>query len=137
MNLHPVTDVPGPLPGATGEAPRCWTRGGDALVYQHCGACDHRWYFQRDFCPCCGHAPPENLPLSGRGEVHATTLVHRAPSDEFRAIAPYRVVLVDAAEGFRLMGHGDPGLELGDRVLGGLRLIAGRLLPYFEKDRSE
>lgn len=116
---------------------RCWTRGGEALVHQHCPACKHRWYFQRDFCPVCGQASPETLRCGGRGEVHATTLVHRAPDDAFRAIAPYRIVLVQADEGFRLMGHGDPALALGDRVRGSVRHIAGRPLPYFEKDHSE
>ena len=113
---------------------RCWTRGGDALVHQHCTACGHRWYFHRDFCPQCGDASPATQACSGRGTVHATTLVHRAPSDEFRAIAPYRVVLVDAAEGFRLMAHGDADLAIGDCVCGSVRQIAGRPLPYFEKD---
>lgn len=113
---------------------RCWTQGGHALVHQHCPACGQRWYFQRDFCPQCGHTEPERLALSGLGEVHASTLVHRAPSDEFRAIAPYRVLLVATDEGPRLMAHGAPDLQIGDRVRGSVRPIAGRLLPYFEKD---
>lgn len=113
---------------------RCWTRGGDALVHQRCPACGHRWYFHRDFCPQCGDASPSTEPCSGLGVVHATTLVHRAPSDDFRAIAPYRVVLVDAAEGFRLMAHGDAALAIGDRVRASVRRIAGRPLPYVEKD---
>lgn len=116
------------------DAPRCWTRGGADLVYQRCEACSHRWYFQRDFCPRCGATGPCTQRLAGGGEVHASTLVHRAPDDEFRAIAPYRVVLVQADEGIRVMAHGDADLALGDRVRGSVRTIAGRRLPYFEKD---
>ncbi|MBL8302726.1 MAG: OB-fold domain-containing protein [Ideonella sp.] len=115
-------------------APRCWTRGGADLVFQHCAGCGHRWYFHRDFCPRCGATGPLTQRLGGGGEVHASTLVHRAPSDEFRAIAPYRVVLVQADEGIRVMAHGDPGLAIGDRVRGSVRQVAGRWLPYFEKD---
>ena len=124
----------GPVAAEVSGAPRCWTRGGHDLVYQQCDACRHRWYFHRDFCPRCGTTGPLTLALSGRGEVHASTLVHRAPSDEFRAIAPYRVVLVQADEGIRVMAHGDADLALGDRVHGSVRHIAGRWLPYFEKD---
>jgi len=80
-----------------------WTRGGTALHYQQCPSCQHLWYFERDFCPACGHTTPNSQQALGRGVVHATTLVHRAPSDEFRAIVPYQMVLVDMAEGFRVM----------------------------------
>ena len=113
-----------------------WTLGGTRLLYQHCTACAHRWYFLRSFCPRCGRDGPQTLAASGNGCVVAATLVHRAPSDAFRAIAPYALVLVDAVEGFRLMAHADPTAAIGDRVLGGTRNIAGRILPYFEKRSS-
>ena len=108
-----------------------WTCGGDRLVYQQCGACRHTFYFHRGFCPVCGAAPPQTLVSQGVGAVHAGTLVQRAPSDAFRAITPYRIVLVDLAEGFRVMAHGDPSLAIGDAVIGSIRTIAGRSLPYF------
>lgn len=103
-------------------------------MFQRCGACHHTWYFHRSFCPACGHAAPVTITSTGLGAVHAITLVHRAPSDEFRAAAPYRIVLVDVVEGFRMMGHGDLSLAIGDRVLFRVRNIADRLLPYFEKE---
>jgi len=62
--------------------------------------------------------------------------VHRAPSDDFKALAPYRIVLVDLEEGVRVMGHADPGLAIGDRVRCTVRRIAGRPLPHFTKDSS-
>jgi len=111
-----------------------WTRGGTALHYQQCPNCQHLWYFERDFCPACGHTSPTLQQASGRGVVHATTLVHRAPSDEFRAIVPYQMVLVDMAEGFRVMGHAQPGVAIGDAVRCEVRQIAGRAVPYFLKD---
>src|SRR5690606_17521123 len=81
-----------------------------------CASCGHAWYFRRAFCPECGANDPRDMPSAGLGIVHADTLVHRAPTDEFRALAPYRIVLVDLEEGFRMMGHGDPNLAIGDRV---------------------
>ena len=114
-----------------------WTQGGKQVVFQQCGACRHTWYFHRSFCPACGDAAPATVTSTGLGTVHAITLVYRAPSDEFRAAAPYRIVLVDAVEGFRMMGHGELSLTIGDRVRCSIRNIAGRWLPYFEKEPHE
>ena len=110
-----------------------WTRGGDRIVFQHCQSCGHVFYFQRSFCPACGGAEPQQRVSGGRGTLHAHTLVQRAPSDEFRAITPYAIVLVDLAEGFRVMAHGDPSLRIGDAVVGRIETLAGRPLPYFNK----
>lgn len=111
-----------------------WTQGGDHVVFQQCTACHHAWYFHRGFCPACGGTAQATLASTGLGTVHASTLVHRAPSDEFRAIAPYRLVLVDMAEGFRMMGHAEPSLAIGDRVRCQVKCIAGRALPYFHRE---
>lgn len=104
------------------------------LHYQRCGGCGHVWYFQRDFCPACGKAPVRTLAAAGTGRLHASTLVHRAPTDEFKPLVPYCIVLVDMREGFRVMAHADPGLPLDTAVRCEMRRIAGRLLPFFVKD---
>ena len=117
-------------------AARDWTLGTAGVAFQRCDACAHAWYFRRDFCPRCGTAAPRTLESRGAGTVHVTTLVHRAPSQEFRALAPYAVVLVDVDEGFRMMGHGEPSLAIGDRVRCSFRAVADRLLPYFERDKE-
>lgn len=121
---------------ASGDAPADWTRGSGAILFQACGSCGHVWYFRREFCPACGARGPRDLTSAGRGTVHAGTLVHRAPTDEFRALAPYRIVLVDIDEGFRMMGHGDPGLTIGERVRCRFRTLGERLLPHFEKEEG-
>ncbi len=110
-----------------------WTKDGDGIAYQACDNCKAIWYFQRSFCPECGTAAPATRQTSGRGTVHARTLVARAPTEELRAQAPYLIVLVDADEGFRLMAHGDPVLQIGDRVRARFTQLAGRKIPYFEK----
>jgi hypothetical protein len=107
---------------------------GNRLRYQRCGGCGHAWYFQRDFCPACGTAAPQALDSEGAGTLYASTLVHRAPSEEFKPLLPYAIVLVDMREGFRVMGHAEPGLPLDSRVRCEMRLLAGRLLPFFLKD---
>jgi uncharacterized OB-fold protein len=118
------------------ETPADWTVGTPGITYQRCGNCSGVWYFRREFCPTCGSRDIQALSASGSGTVHASTLVHRAPSDEFRALAPYSVVLVDIDEGFRMMGHGDPLLQIGERVRCRFQPFADRLLPFFEKDPS-
>lgn len=115
------------------QALRDWTRGEDGIAYQACDACHATWYFQRSFCPECGAGDPVSRQASGAGTVHARTLVARAPTEELRAHAPYLIVLVDAEEGFRLMAHGDPELQIGDRVHATFAGLAGRRIPYFEK----
>jgi uncharacterized OB-fold protein len=64
--------------------------------------------------------------------VYASTRVERAPSDEFRVLAPYVIVLVDLDEGYRMMAHGTPGLAIGERVRAGFFEHGGRQLPRFE-----
>jgi hypothetical protein len=46
---------------------------------------------------------------------------------------PYNIVLIDTAEGFRMMAHGANDLAIGDAVTARFATFAGRLVPYFEK----
>ena len=110
-----------------------WTKGAETIVYQHCTACGIRQYFRRSFCAACGAPNPESKRASGEGTVYATSLVCRAATPETRAHVPYNILLVDAAEGFRMMAHGENGLVIGDKVVARYRQFAGRLVPYFEK----
>lgn len=112
-----------------------WTQGGDQLQYQQCGTCLNRWYFRRDFCPACGQTSPITQLASGMGKVCASTLVHRAPSDEFRAIVPYQIVLVDLVDGIRVMGHAEIDVHMDDKVHFEVREIAGKSLPFFVKEK--
>ena len=61
------------------------------------------------------------------------TSVARAPSEEFRPLAPYALALVDLDEGARLMGHAAPGLAIGDPVGVEFFRFAGRTLIRFVK----
>jgi len=112
-----------------------WTVGAEAIVYQACAACGDRQYFRRKFCAACGAPDPEEKRASGSGTIYATSLVCRAATPETKAHVPYNVVLVDAAEGFRMMAHGDNDLAIGDKVTARFSQFAGRLVPYFEKVR--
>lgn len=114
------------------EQGRDWTAGRPALLYQHCGACGRVWYFARTFCPHCGSHRLESRDASGRGTVYAATTVSRAPSAALRELAPYRILLIDAEEGFRMMAHGAPDLAIGDRVQVRFQRFGESLVPLFE-----
>ena len=105
----------------------------DAISYQRCGGCGHTWHFVRTFCPRCGDIDVPQHTASGRGVVHAVTIVDRAPTAEMKALAPYTLVMVDADEGFRLMAHGAAGLAIDDRVIGAIVELAGRPIPLFKR----
>ena len=103
------------------------------LRYQRCGACAAVQFYPRGFCLRCGAADVQWQTARGTGTVHALTSVVRAPSDEFRALAPYVILLVDLDEGYRMMAHGAPGLAIGDRVQVRFFAHGERQLPRFER----
>jgi uncharacterized OB-fold protein len=113
-----------------------WTVGEPAIVYQYCRNCDGLQYFHRSFCSACGAPDPAEMRASGEGIVYATSLVARAATPETRAHVPYNIVLVETAEGFRMMAHGDNDLSIGDKVTARFTQFAGRLVPYFEKVKA-
>jgi uncharacterized OB-fold protein len=110
-----------------------WTTGTEAIGYQACPACAAVWYFRRGFCPACGTPSPRQHRSEGRGVVYAATLVCRAATPEAKAHVPYAIVLVDVAEGFRMMAHGQQDLAIGDRVIARFERFTDRIVPYFEK----
>ena len=91
-------------------------------------------YFHRTFCAACGAPDPVEKRASGAGTVYATSLVCRAATPETRAHVPYNIVLVDAAEGFRMMAHGDNDLAIGDKVTAQLSAICGKAGPVFREN---
>jgi len=113
-----------------------WTAGAEAIVYQSCSACGAAQYFRRSFCAKCGAPGPGERLSSGTGTVYATALVCRAATPETRMHVPYNIVLVDTAEGFRMMAHGDNDLSIGDKVTARFAPFAGRLVPYFTRTKT-
>jgi uncharacterized protein len=113
-----------------------WTAGAETITYQSCAACGTLQYFRRSFCATCGVPDLEEKRASGKGTVYATSLVCRAATPETRAHVPYNIVLVDTAEGFRMMAHGDIDLAIGDQVTARFAPFAGRLVPYFKRITS-
>lgn len=102
------------------------------LRYQACLACGAAQTLRRFACARCGHEHLVWRDASGRGVVHAVTVIRRAPSDDFRALVPYTLVLVDLDEGSRVMAHGAPGVSIGQPVRAAFFEHAGRILVRFD-----
>jgi uncharacterized OB-fold protein len=117
----------------TGNEGEDWTTGAPAILYQSCSACRAIWYFRRGFCPSCGATDPQTLRATGHGIVYAATIVCRAATPEAKAHVPFAIMLIDAAEGFRMMAHGDKNLAIGDAVVARFERFTDRLMPYFDK----
>jgi len=73
------------------------------LLLQHCRDCGYVQFYQRAMCGRCLSPGVEARPASGRGSVYSFSTVYRPPSAEFKDDVPYTVVLVELAEGPRMI----------------------------------
>ena len=102
------------------------------LRYQQCAACGGAQTLARYACQHCGERGAlQWREATGGATVCAVTEVARAPSDEFRALAPYTLVIAQLDEGPRLMAHAQPGVHIGERVQAGFFAHQGRVLVRF------
>jgi uncharacterized OB-fold protein len=107
-----------PLPHPNIDSQPYWEGAARAeLRDQRCTACQHAQFPPRAQCLRCGGEVVWQL-SAGAGVIHSYTRVERAPSAAFKAQLPYGIVLVDMAEGFRLM------LNLRDSPLDAVRIGA-------------
>ena len=93
-----------PLPSPDGDTAPLWAglREGKLLL-QHCTRCGHVQYYQQQLCRQCGSEELEHRPASGKGKVHSFSVVYRAPGPAFKSDVPYAVLLVELAEGPRMI----------------------------------
>ena len=104
------------------------------LLLQRCRSCGDVQLVRSQLCRSCSSSALDWAEANGSGRVWAVTIVARAPDESFRALAPYTLVLVELDEGPRLMGHGAPGVAIGDRVVATLFDHADRRLLKFVPD---
>lgn len=75
------------------------------VVAQRCDGCSRLRNVPKEVCAYCGDAAWTWVPLSGRGAVYTYTTVHRAPTADMQAEAPYVVAHVEMEEGIRMIGR--------------------------------
>ncbi|GAC1599103.1 MAG: OB-fold domain-containing protein [Acidimicrobiales bacterium] len=124
----PITETSGPF----WEATR--TR---QLLLQWCTSCERAIWYPRETCPSCMGQSLEWRPASGAGVVYAVTVEHKSMVPSMAALAPYTVVLVDLAEGVRMLSSvvGCPPDEVHVGMAVAVtweELSDGRNLPMFE-----
>ncbi|MES2227990.1 MAG: Zn-ribbon domain-containing OB-fold protein [Pseudomonadota bacterium] len=101
-----------PLPTPDADSQAYWDGLKEGkLLLQHCGQCGHVQFYQQVHCRQCGSEQLAHRAASGRGIVHSFSVVHRAPGPAFKQDTPYAVLLVELAEGPRMISSlidGDP-----------------------------
>lgn len=90
------------------------------ILLQRCAACAAVQYYPRAVCAACGSDRLDWCEASGDGVVYAASVVRRKPE----AGGDYSVVLVDLAEGARMMscvtGVAPSSVRIGDKVRAGI-----------------
>jgi uncharacterized OB-fold protein len=95
-----------PRPTITEENRPFWdaARAGE-LRMQRCAGCGHVRNPIQALCPVCLSESFDWALLSGRGEVFARVVYHRAFHPAYRGDVPYNVVIVQLAEGPRMFSN--------------------------------
>ena len=93
-----------PMPTPDPESKAFWDglKAGKLLL-QHCKDCGQIQYIQQVYCRQCQSANLEHRPASGKGTIYTFSTVYRAVGPAFENDVPYSVVLVELAEGPRMI----------------------------------
>jgi uncharacterized protein len=103
VSERPDRMLPGP-PGLNGEFYERAAATG-RLHLQRCDTCGQWRHPPRILCPSCGSDSWSWQPSSGEGSVFSWTITHQAVDPAFADELPYAVVVVEMAEGPRLIGN--------------------------------
>ena len=89
------------------------------ILLQRCAACEHVYFYAREWCPSCWSPDVQWFQSSGRGTVFATTVANVAFQGIDARDVPFAVGLVDLDEGPRVPArlHVATSYPLGQRVV--------------------
>ncbi len=73
------------------------------LLVQRCGACGHHQFYPRPLCLACESLDLAWVEVSGKGTIYSLTTVRIPVTPELPP--PYRVAIVELAEGPRLLSN--------------------------------
>lgn len=99
-----ATPLPSPLDGLPPEAREYYERcAAGELCIQRCDDCGALRHHPRPHCTTCLSPRWTWVRCSGRGTVHAVTVVRQNQNPRFRDRLPYAVVVVELEEGPRML----------------------------------
>jgi hypothetical protein len=75
------------------------------LVVQRCDGCGALRFPARAICSACLSRAASWVPVSGRGKVFSFAVMHHANHPGFAAEVPYAVVVIELAEGVRMLSN--------------------------------
>lgn len=75
------------------------------LTFQRCATCGNAWLPPRDHCPRCLAADPAWEQASGTAKIISWVVYHRSYHPAFMDRVPYNVVVVELAEGPRMISN--------------------------------
>lgn len=94
-----------PEPHPTPETARYWELAAEGVLgLQRCRGCASVVHPPRPACPECAQGDLEWFAASGRASLLSYVIVHR-PDPAFAERAPYAVVVVELAEGPRMLSN--------------------------------
>lgn len=101
-----TTTVEKPVPHPSPMTQPYWdgARAGK-LLFQQCSSCGKTRHYPQLLCKVCYSADVNWVEGSGSGAVHSWTVAHHAFHPGFAADLPYTLLIVDMAEGVRVMGR--------------------------------
>lgn len=96
-----------PMPQPDDVTQAYWSSLGDEgiLRLQWCKSCARPIHYPRAVCLHCMGNDLEMRKHSGRGRIHAFTIVHVHPDKTFAADLPLVVALIDLEEGGRILSN--------------------------------
>ena len=106
-----------------------------ALRFQRCHACSHAWLPARAECPRCLQADNSWEDASGDAKLVSWVTYHTAYHPAFKERVPYTVLLVELAEGPRMIAgvSGDGELEIEQKLTLRIEKEGELSLPRFAK----
>lgn len=101
-----MTMAPFPTPVPNAESREFWEgcQRGELLV-QRCSSCQKLRYFPRPACPRCGSEEYTWHKASGKGTLYSYAIIHPPTLPAFKDKVPYPVILVELAEGVRMVSN--------------------------------